>query len=209
MTSRHSDGWGIAGYLGKWATHFGRSEKGADVDAAAFLEASRKAVDSRSRIIVAHLRKASDGKPAVTSSHPFIHYDWIFAHNGTIENSEKLIIPRYRYEGTTDSERFFKFLVERLYRHAAKDYPAIIRRTIAEIKELCHCTSLTFLLSGGKHLIAYRDYSEEESYYTLSYAQSGDTAVFCSEEIPGFEWTPLKNGDMMVADKYGGVNFEP
>jgi GTP-binding protein HflX len=70
---------------------------------------------------------------------------------------QKLLVPGAAYEGTTDSERFFRFLVHRLERRSVKDYPELVRLAVDEVKARCSYTSLTFLLSNGNYLIGYRD----------------------------------------------------
>ncbi|MHB9154102.1 MAG: class II glutamine amidotransferase [Endomicrobiales bacterium] len=202
---RHSGGWGIAGYLGAWTVHFGRSGTGAGTGRGEYDVAAAKASLSGSRIVIAHLREAPEGSPETDCSHPFIHYDWIFCHDGDVQNSEKLVIPRYRYEGSTGSERFFKYLIDRLYRKSVKAYPALIREAVAGLKKECRSTSLTFLLSGRDYLFGYRDFAEEGDRYTLHCAATPRSFLFCSERLPGFEWREMENGELIMVNKNGGL----
>jgi len=107
MPEGHGDGWGIAGYLGDWTVHFGRSSGDAADETEAYEKATAKAMASKSKIIVAHMRSASAGAVNIENSHPFIYKEWIFCHNGTVENAKKLELAKYKYEGDTDSERLF------------------------------------------------------------------------------------------------------
>jgi glutamine amidotransferase len=201
----HDAGWGIAGYLGTWTVHFGRSEKGAAADRQNFMSACNKAITANSKIIMAHLRQASDGDRLLENLHPFIHNDWIFCHNGTIQDPERLLVPGCEYAGSSDSERFFRFLIHRLERRSVKDYPELLRAAIEDVKERCAYTSLTFLLSNGNYLVGYRDCAKNDDRYTLYYSPGDNMAfMFCSEEIPGFEWTAMQNGELLVVDKIGG-----
>jgi predicted glutamine amidotransferase len=205
MTPHHDSGWGIAGYLGHWAVHFGRSEKSAITDIDNFNGASTKAVNAGSRILLSHVRKSTEGSISLTNTHPFIYKDWIFCHNGSIHNADRLVLPGFEYEGTTDSERFFKFLANRLERKPVMEYENIIRAVVAEVKDLCSYSSLTFLLANRGYLIAYRDFAEQEQYYTLFYApvNSGGMIV-CSEPLPGFEWNEISNGELLTVDWTAG-----
>jgi len=206
MPEGHGDGWGIAGYLGDWTVHFGRSAGDAADETEAYEKATAKAVASKSKIVIAHMRSASAGTVNIENSHPFTYKEWIFCHNGTVEDAKKLELAKYKYEGDTDSERLFKYLIDRLHNKPLKEFPALIRDAVNEIKNVCKCTSLTFLLANGKYLMGFRDYSEDENYYTLYYSHSsGHSFSFCSEPLPGFDWSPMANGELIVCDKEGGV----
>jgi glutamine amidotransferase len=208
MKEGHIDGWGIAGYLGKWTVHFGRSSGSAAEETEAFEKAAHKAVSSNSKIVVAHMRSASEGKVNLENSHPFIHGEWIFCHNGTIESYQNFELAKYQYEGGTDSERFFKYLIDRLGNKPVKDYPELIREAVCRIKDVCKCSSLSFLLANDRYLMGFRDYSEDEDYYTLYYSYSEKHSLsFCSEPIPGFDWEPMANGQLIIADKEGGILY--
>lgn len=203
LSDTHEDGWGIAGYLGNWTTHFGRSAGSAVADVDEYCAASEKAVNSGSKIIVSHLRQASEGNLSLVNAHPFIHYDWIFCHNGTVNNSERLLLANYKYEGTTDSERVFKYIIDRLYRRKLRDFRAIILDTVAEIKAHCPATSLTFILANRSYLIGFRDYSVDAHYYTLNYSYVFSSFMFCSEALAGRDWISMKNGELIIVEKTG------
>lgn len=203
MTEGHDDGWGVTGYLGNTAVYFGRSDKDAAEDVESFNTACGKAVSSKSRIVVAHLRKASEGARNIYNTHPFMHKDLIFCHNGDVHNSEKLVIPGLKYDGTTDSERLFRFIANRMECGIQRNYHKMIPEIIAEIKQKCGYSSLTFLLSNGERLIGYRDYTEDEDYYTLYCAKTEKSFIFCSEPLPGFEWKALENKELILINKHG------
>jgi len=208
MGEGHGDGWGIAGYLGDWTVHFGRSSGNAAAETEAFEKASSKAMASKSKIIIAHLRKASEGAVHLENSHPFILGEWIFCHNGMIESPGSIELAKYKYDGGTDSERFFKYLIDRLGNKPVKEYPGLIKEAVRDIKASCKCSSLTFLLSNGKYLAGFRDFSEDEDYYTLYYSYSEKHSFsFCSEPLPGFDWTPMGNGELIIVDREGGVLY--
>jgi len=203
MSEGHLDGWGISGYLGGNAVYFGRSEKSAIDDFINYDAACHKAILSNTRILITHLRKATEGVDKIENTHPFIYKEWVFCHNGTIHGSEKLVLPHHKYEGTTDSERFFKFLVSKLEKRSSKYYPEIIKSAVSEIADNYKYTSLTFLLSDGEHLFGCRDFREDGNYYTLYYSYQKNVCLLCSEELPGFDWVKVKNKKLIMIDKYG------
>ena len=89
----------------------------------AFVEAARAA---RSRVVIAHVRDASVGPVTEANTHPFVHDQWIFAHNGTVARFKDVARVRAELEaeidpelrralrGETDSERCFLIFLTRL-----------------------------------------------------------------------------------------------
>ena len=72
-----------------------------------------------------HVRRATVGSIDSFNSHPFRHGTWMFAHNGTIFDFEKLesrimaeLLPDFipLIFGSTDSERYFFFLLSHMIR---------------------------------------------------------------------------------------------
>lgn len=72
------------------------------------------------RTVIAHVRRATVGTPGLENTHPFVHGVWLFAHNGTVPNFERVrdllldaVDPLHRTEirGTTDSEHVFRYLL--------------------------------------------------------------------------------------------------
>jgi len=208
VSETHEDGWGISGYLGNWTVHFGRSEKGATLDKLYYFKACENAVRSGTKIVVSHLRQASKGGVNINNVHPFIYKEWIFCHNGTIFDAEKLKINNIYYEGTTDSEVFFKYLVGMLSNRSKSEFSAILENAANYIKENFETTSLTFLMSNGDHLFAFRDFTKDEYYYTLFYKKLDGGYVFCSEPLAGDGWTEMKNGQLMIVNKFGEIVFD-
>src|SRR5689334_8578923 len=65
--------------------------------------------DTRGRIHLAHVRRATFGGLSEPNTHPFTLAEYAFCHNGSIGRSERLLgLPDGRGpQGETDSERFF------------------------------------------------------------------------------------------------------
>src|SRR5206468_12032321 len=95
------------------------------------------------RTVVAHVRKASVGAIAMQNTHPFQRGPWLFAHNGTLPDWEKvrepleeLIDPSLRSElrGETDSERCFLLFLTRL-RHRCDVEQARVAHAVDALRE--------------------------------------------------------------------------
>ena len=89
----------------------------------------------KSRCVIAHVRRASHGKPRFENTHPFKRElagrAQVFAHNGTLTGFREalpLAGGRYRPMGETDSEHAFCFLLERLAPLWAKGLPSVEQR---------------------------------------------------------------------------------
>ncbi len=67
----------------------------------------------RSRIIIAHVRRATTEGRSRENTHPFKHGNWIFAHNGSVDRDYilSLLSGRYKPEGRTDSEVYFYWIL--------------------------------------------------------------------------------------------------
>ncbi|MFN7135475.1 MAG: class II glutamine amidotransferase, partial [Myxococcales bacterium] len=116
QSREHPHGWGIGFYNGRDIT-LSRAAGAAFEDA----DFARISGLVNSDCVVAHVRKASVGNIGIQNSHPFRYEQFLFAHNGTLEDfdrlvrepMEALIAPDFRplIRGETDSERcFFLFL---------------------------------------------------------------------------------------------------
>ena len=111
----HRDGWGIGYFTGNEA-YILKSEEGAAEDER-FARISKRL---ESHTFVVHVRRATVGSIDYLNSHPFRHGNWVFAHNGTIWDFEKMkdrVVADIRPDllplilGATDSEHLFYYLV--------------------------------------------------------------------------------------------------
>jgi predicted glutamine amidotransferase len=171
----HADGWGIGYYPeGDVAPRVLRSINPAYADAE-FAEAAGRV---SARTVIAHVRRASCGPVSLENTHPFHHDRWMFAHNGTVSRFAEVraplaarIDPRLLglVRGETDSELCFLLLLSRLLARAPLNEPrrsAAMAAAILETVDLIHGladagaaepSSLTFILSDGASLVAYRN----------------------------------------------------
>ena len=157
---RNRDGWGILFAQDRDAYLF------REPDPAATSELSRMVVRNERpcKHLMAHVRRASSGEPALANTHPFDRVVQgkrnAFAHNGDLAGIEdredaRAFIP-HRI-GETDSELAFLMLLDRLHISGSTDAAArldVFARFAAEMREL---GSANFLFYDGEHLFVHAD----------------------------------------------------
>lgn len=171
----HPHGWGI-GYYEHGLPHVERRATAAFED----LHFSATAERIYSKTIIAHVRLATVGKPAIVNTHPFSHGPWIMAHNGTVTGFARVaphleaeVSPRllsYR-QGSTDSELLFLWLLTKMEKSGIEldsqqvgvgEVARVLRQAIPYIDDLCakekadQPAKLNILLTNGKILAATR-----------------------------------------------------
>lgn len=114
----HPDGWGIGWFVDDEAYVIKSANAAHACDR--FNRASGRL---ESHTFLVHVRRATVGVTDHLNAHPFRHGRWLFAHNGTIFDFERVepwlleqIDPAFKplLLGDTDSERLFYFLLSRL-----------------------------------------------------------------------------------------------
>lgn len=158
LTDVHQDGWGIAFFEGKGVRQFLDPEPSASSQVAKFV----KTYPIKSKAVVAHIRKATQGEISLENTHPFSRelwgYNWIFAHNGNIPNFNPEFDGTYTPIGNTDSERVFCWMMQELRRNFGNKYPGndLLFATIKSISEKIGALGeFNFLMSNGSNLIAH------------------------------------------------------
>jgi predicted glutamine amidotransferase len=153
----HKDGFGIAFFedrgLRLFVDHHGaRSSPVAELV---------KRYPIRSSVVIAHIRKATQGRVALENTHPFMRElwgrYWVFAHNGDLTGFEPRLHGAFRPVGDTDSERAFCWLMQELAKaHASVPSIDELSRTLAELlpQPAGHGT-FNCLLSNGQALWAH------------------------------------------------------
>src|SRR3569623_1865471 len=108
-TDTHHDGWGIAFFEGAGVRHF------VDYQAAVASPGAEliKRWPIKSKNVIAHIRKVTQGRIALENCHPFVRElwgrYWVFAHNGDLKNFMPLLDGPYRPVGATASETWTQF----------------------------------------------------------------------------------------------------
>ena len=169
QSEAHPDGWGVAYYV-DGSPHVTRMPATA-LDDNLFRQLSGVVT---SETVLAHVRRATQGRKTVLNCHPFQYGKWVFAHNGDIpgfDDKRKALVaevaPRLRrfILGDTDSEVLFYVLLSRLQgfgplanRHGVEDVIEALRATVTRVRELCDDSAgpslLTFMLTDGTTFVA-------------------------------------------------------
>jgi glutamine amidotransferase len=156
-TGRHTDGFGVAFHDVDGCRVFHDPAPGARSPLASFLREQ----PIRSRVALAHIRRANRGRVAVANTHPFQRELWgrwwSFAHNGQLKGIKRWPLSHYQPVGTTDSEHAFCWLLGEL-RQSYKRMPG--ERTLCRaIGELCRRVdalgTFNILLTDGMRLYAF------------------------------------------------------
>src|SRR5436190_15112546 len=130
----HKDGFGIAFFEDRGLRHF-IDHHGAQASPVAALV---KNYPIKSDNVIAHIRKATQGRVALENAHPFVRElwgrYWVFAHNGDLKDFSPRLHGAFRPVGTTDSERAFCWLMQELAKsHASVPGVAELSATLAEL----------------------------------------------------------------------------
>lgn len=226
----HPDGWGAAlsDRPDDPDLDVQRSTEGALRDPG-FVSVARNA---RAQAALLHLRRATAGYAVdARNTHPFVLNGWAFAHNGTIPSAERIDALlggewRARRAGTTDSERYFLCVLERMDKEG--DLVEGIRAAVADIRQECGLGSMNAMLLGPEALVVVHaragsvppvdilletvggDLSllppeHTDQYYDLRYRSSADSIVISSTGMPDASWTPLAEESVLVADRATGT----
>jgi predicted glutamine amidotransferase len=155
--AEHKDGFGIAFFEGPGVRLF-VDHQSATVSPVA--EMVRR-YPIRSRHIVTHIRKATQGRVALENTHPFMRElwgrYWVFAHNGNLVDFHPKLHANFHPVGDTDSERAFCWLLQELAKNHAR-MPSIpdLTQTLAELTPtIARHGTFNFLLSQGEALWAH------------------------------------------------------
>ncbi|MGF7452899.1 class II glutamine amidotransferase [Pasteurella bettyae] len=157
MTDCHSDGFGIAFFEGKGVRVF-RDDKPGSISPIADCV---KQYHIKSLNVIAHIRKATQGVVNIENTHPFIREiwgeNWVFAHNGNLNQLPDLSNCYCSPIGNTDSEVAFCYMAAQLkQRFCKKPTEQEIFTAIKELAmELSAYGTFNFLLSNGEWMIAH------------------------------------------------------
>jgi glutamine amidotransferase len=218
-TDHHGDGWGIAFFEDKGLRHFVDHQSACASPVAELI----RHYPIKSRNVISHIRKATQGAVTLENCHPFVRElwgrYWVFAHNGDLKNFAPRLHGSFHPVGNTDSEQAFCWLLQELAKSHA-DVPSVAELTLT-LRELApqiakHGT-FNFLLSNGEALWAHastqlwhvvrqhpfgsatlRD--EDLSVNFAEHAAPGDrvavvvTAPLTTDEV----WTPFTPGELRV-----------
>ncbi len=157
VTDHHSDGWGIAFFEGLGVRHLVDHQSASTSPVAELV----RRYPIKSRHVVAHIRKATQGAVALENCHPFVRElwgrYWVFAHNGHLANYAPPLHGSFRPVGQTDSERAFCWLMQELAKsHASLPSVDELSLTLCELlPQIARHGTFNCLLSNGEALWAH------------------------------------------------------
>ncbi len=187
-TDEHKDGWGIAFFEGNGVRHFVDHQAAIDSPIAELI----KRYPIKSRNVIAHIRKATQGVVSLENCHPFVRECWgrywVFAHNGDLKDFAPVLDGAYHPVGSTDSELAFCYVMQEMRRHFGDSLPgvtemaAFLRRISAQIA--AHGT-FNMMLSNGEALFVHCSttlhYIVRQYPFTTATLSDEDVAIDFSE----------------------------
>lgn len=230
----HADGWGIAFHKGN---RFSIERRAIAAYRGESFE--RAASRAHSRLVIAHVRRATVGEISLANTHPFAEGAWVFAHNGTVPNfahiRERMLgemTPSHRaaIRGSTDSEHIFRFLLS-LQTLRPKQSPGEVLgdglKSILAWSEDAGVTpslGLNVLWSNGRTLLGSRLgrplwYVEREGVRDCEVCgfphvqhdpqRTYRACVLASEPISHEPWAEIPNEVVFTLDDDARIRFEP
>lgn len=155
--AEHKDGFGIAFFEGPGLRLFVDHLSATESPVADMI----RRYPIRSRHIITHIRKATQGRVALENTHPFVRElwgrYWVFAHNGNLVDFHPKLHANFHPVGDTDSERALCWLLQELAKNHAR-MPSIpdLTQTLAElVPTIARHGTFNFLLSQGEALWAH------------------------------------------------------
>lgn len=162
----HGHGWGVATYEDHephverqaWAAFHGEHFR-------------RAAARVYAQTVLAHVRRATVGPPAMENTHPFADGRWALIHNGTVPGFGAIrprmlavMTParRTRIGGATDSEHLFQLLLSLHDRQPAMPLTEILRAVAQRVRTWCREAApdrkvgLNLILTDGIELAGTR-----------------------------------------------------
>jgi len=153
----HRDGFGIAFFEGAGVRLFVDAQSARESPVADMV----RRYPIRSRHVIAHIRKATQGRVELANTHPFQRElwgrYWVFAHNGDLKGAAPRLHGAFHPVGSTDSEHAFCWLMQELAKaHATLPPVAELTATLAELMpRMAARGSFNVMLSNGEALWAH------------------------------------------------------
>ncbi|MBC7371183.1 MAG: class II glutamine amidotransferase [Bdellovibrionaceae bacterium] len=158
ITDHHQDGWGIAFFEGKGVRQFLDPLPSAHSPVAELV----RNYPIKSKNVIAHIRKATQGNVALENTHPFMRelwgYYWIFAHNGNIPDFQEKLDGSFVPAGSTDSERVFCWMMQEFRKKFGSVTPSSFDmfEYLSELTlKIAKLGEFNFLFSNGETLFAH------------------------------------------------------
>ncbi len=158
LTDHHTDGWGIVFFEGKGVRQFLDPNASAHSPIADFV----RNYPIKSKNVISHIRKATQGITHLENTHPFTRelwgQYWTFAHNGDLKNfNPNFERTHFSPVGSTDTEKAFCFILNQLKDNfPQKPNDEVLFNFIYKITmDLCDYGVFNYLFSNGDFMIAH------------------------------------------------------
>ncbi|EHP85984.1 class II glutamine amidotransferase [Methanotorris formicicus] len=219
-SEEHPNGWGIAFYPDGFVRLIKEPIKMND----ALLANCVRWTKIKSKIFIAHIRKASAGSESYVNTHPFVRKlddkEIAFAHNGTLLGYEDLELDGYYPIGETDSEYVFCYLLSQIERRGIEWDKEGFDNLLDILLDINYYGAFNCLFSDGEYLFAYKDYRGLRKLYFLKrmppYGRiklrdedyvvnlgdikdlSEEGFVIATNPLSNENWKSFENGELMV-----------
>ena len=166
---------------------------------------AREAREVTSRTFVAHVRYASTGAVSPENTHPFEQRGRLFAHNGVIQDVDRLDQElgdaKSLVQGETDSERFFALITREIERDGeasgepSGDIGRAIARAAGWIADNLPVFALNLILINATELWALR-YPDTHELFVLERDAGGPTGQRHLEHASARGSMRVRSGDL-------------
>lgn len=215
----HKDGFGIAFFESSGVRLFVDAQSARTSPVADMV----RRYPIRSDNIIAHIRKATQGRVALENTHPFQRElwgrYWVFAHNGDLKHFSPRLHSSFKPVGNTDSELAFCWLMQELSKaHASVPSIPELTSTLRElVPQIASHGTFNFMLSNGEALWAhcstklcylvrqhpFREAKLQDDDISVDFAEltttSDRVAVVVTEPLTrNEEWTYFNPGELKV-----------
>lgn len=159
-----------------------------------------------SKCFMGHIRASTIGDVSNRNCHPFFYKEYTMAHNGTIDNFNKirrLLMAQLSDElflsikGNTDSECLFFLIMQYVHSGSGMSLPDAIKKAFEWIKTAQDeedSSRLNIVITNGKEMIATRFASKGSKILSLSYSKGiGESFIIASEPLDDHiaEWNEV------------------
>lgn len=158
VTDHHADGFGVAFFEDKACRLFIDNQSAGTSPVAELV----KRYPIKSKNVISHIRKATQGTVRLENCHPFMRElwgrHWIFAHNGDLKDFSPFLSGVYQPVGDTDSELAFCTLMQGLRKRFPGSQPPLneLCHALADItREITQHGVFNYLLSNGQALFSH------------------------------------------------------
>ncbi|MBV6480067.1 MAG: putative glutamine amidotransferase YafJ [Ignavibacteria bacterium] len=184
-SKRNPDGWGFAYFPDKSVQVF---KEPLEADKSFLSEFIRNYQEIYSEIFVMHVRKSSVGNISHKNTHPFVRElngrEYVFAHNGSMYDFNKLNIGRFKPVGETDSEFAFCYILNEIEsRNISCWNDEHFMWLSSRLKEINDYGTFNCIFSDGEFLFCFNDVNEFKDFCFVKREAPFETIRLLDDEL--------------------------